>query len=56
MGAQSLLERIRIMNHTHEWQRGSGIHEEKMFCIDCGQKKQWIAGNWQTVKNFKNKG
>jgi len=36
------------MNHTHDWQRGS----DKMICMDCGEKQQWIAGNWQTVKNF----
>jgi hypothetical protein len=33
--------------HSHDWQQGS----DKMQCIDCGEKKQWLAGNWQTVQN-----
>lgn len=34
--------------HSHDWSRG----DVKMVCMDCGQKRQWIAGNWHTVQNW----
>ena len=39
---------IKPSPHSHDWQQGS----DKMQCIDCGEKKQWLAGNWQTVQNW----